>query len=59
MSLEEQQIQEPLFEIETPIGLEVRTTQNHWELMIRKHPEVIDLFTKKRENYCGKNKSHT
>jgi hypothetical protein len=40
VSLEEQEIPEPIFEIETPIDLRVRTTQNHWELIISKHPEV-------------------
>ena len=29
-----------LFEISTPIGLKVRTTQDYWNLIQIKHPEV-------------------
>ena len=29
-----------LFEIKTPIGLNIRTNQSHWNLIQIKHPEV-------------------
>ena len=29
-----------LFEISTPIGLSIRTTQSYWNLIQAKHPEV-------------------
>lgn len=33
-------MQDPLFFIPTPLGFSVRTTSSHWELILRKHPEV-------------------
>ena len=30
-----------LFELNTPIGLSIRTTQSYWDLIQIKHPEVI------------------
>lgn len=32
---------ENLFKVNTPIGLSIRTTQNYWNLIQIKHPEVI------------------
>jgi len=31
-----------LFEVETPLGFTVRTTQSYWELIGKKHPEMAD-----------------
>ncbi len=33
-----------LFEVQTPLGWTVRTTASYWELIERKHPEVIGLI---------------
>lgn len=30
----------PLFEVATPAGFRVRTTQPHWDLLEHKHPEI-------------------
>ncbi len=31
-----------LFEVETPLGFTVRTTQSYWDLVGRKHPEMAN-----------------
>jgi len=34
-------VPEVLFTVPTPLGFAVRTTRQYWELIQRKHPEVI------------------
>ncbi|MDB9495833.1 hypothetical protein PN441_16320 [Spirulina major CS-329] len=31
------------FEITTPLGFHVRTTETHWQRLIIKHPDIADL----------------
>ncbi|MEM1293367.1 MAG: hypothetical protein AAGD09_03015 [Cyanobacteria bacterium P01_F01_bin.56] len=33
------------FEITTPIGFSVRTTETYWQKLITKHPDIADLET--------------
>jgi len=33
------------FEIETPLGFTVRTSDAYWERLIIKHPDIADLET--------------
>ena len=33
------------FEIETPLGFTVRTSDTYWQRLIIKHPDIADLET--------------
>ena len=49
-----------LFKINTPIGIVVRTTQDYWNLIQLKHPEVIGklaLIKNKWERFLVSTKS--
>lgn len=31
------------FEIPTPLGFTVRTSENYWQRLLTKHPDIADL----------------